>query len=160
MKHLLIATTDNLDDIVKLRAEMQIEDWGKTLNKDFSKHAKQFEDITREHLLDKLGKSIYFAMMYLDNLPIAMCAIEELSELPQITICTNPNGRHGCVASVYTKPEYRGHGYQQKLLDFLLAFAKTESFNDITLTTNTPDAAHIYEKIGFVKISDKYFLGL
>lgn len=33
-----------------------------------------------------------------------------------------------------------------------------ERFCDITLTTNTPDAAHIYEKLGFQYISKKYFL--
>lgn len=99
-------------------------------------------------------------MMYLDEKPIAMCAIEELSELPQITVCTDSNGRHCCIVSVYTKPEYRGNGYQQELIRYLLDFAKTEHFNDITLTTNTSDAAHIYQKVGFKMISNKYFLTL
>lgn len=139
---------------------MQIEDWGVTLGKDFSNYAGQFAEITRNHLIDRLGKSIYFAMMYLDKQPIAMCAIEELSELPQITVCTEPKGRHCCIVSVYTKPEHRGKGYQQELIPYLLNFARTKHFNDITLTTNTPDAAHIYEKAGFRKISEKYFLVL
>ena len=62
------------------------------------------------------------------------------------------------LVSVYTKPEYRGKGYQQEVLKHLLDYAKKENFNDITLTTNTPDAAHIYEKAGFKLISNKYFL--
>ena len=98
--------------------------------------------------------------MYLDNKPIAMCALEELSELPQITVCSEKNGRHCCLVSVYTKPNYRGNGYQQQLIKYLLDFAKLENFNDITLTTNTPDAVHIYEKVGFKLISNKYFLNL
>lgn len=158
MKDLVIATDNNIDDIVALRVEMQIEDWNTTLNKDFSCYAEQFADITRKHLQEKLNQSIYFALMYFDDEAIAMCAIEELSELPQITVCTDNNGRHCNLVSVYTKPEYRCNGYQQELIRLLLDFAKEEQFNDITLTTNTPDAAHIYEKIGFKQISNKYFL--
>lgn len=157
---MIIATDANIDDIVGLRVKMQIEDWSTTLNKDFNCYANQFSEITRRHIETRLNKSIYFAMMYLDEKPIAMCAIEELSELPQITVCTDSNGRHGCIVSVYTEPEYRGNGYQQELIRYLLDFAKTEHFNDITLTTNTPDAAHIYKKVGFKMISNKYFLAL
>lgn len=137
---------------------MQIEDWENTLKKDFSIYSNQFYEITKKHIEERLNKSLYFAVMYLDEKPIAMCGIEELEELPQITVCTESNGRHCCVVSVYTVPEYRGKGYQQEVIKYLLNFAKEENFNDITLTANTPDAVHIYEKIGFKKISSKYFL--
>lgn len=159
-KRLCIAREDNIDDITSLRVEMQIEDWNKTLNKDYSCHADEFAKITKNHLCKKLNQSIYFALMYVDDKPVAMCALEELSELPQITVCSNKNGRHCCLVSVYTKPVFRGKGYQQQLIKYLLDFAKAESFHDITLTTNTPDAAHIYEKAGFKLISNKYFLNL
>ncbi|WP_455492906.1 GNAT family N-acetyltransferase [Eubacterium sp.] len=159
-KEMIIAGSNNIDDIIKLRVEMQIEDWNKTLGKDFSCYCDKFAEITRKHLIDKLNKSIYFAMMYIDDAPVAMCALEELLELPQITVCSDKNGRHCCIVSVYTKPDYRGNGYQQQLIHYLLDFAKSENFNDITLTTNTPDAVHIYEKVGFKLISNKYFLNL
>ncbi|GFI71934.1 hypothetical protein IMSAG250_01142 [Clostridiales bacterium] len=159
-KEMIIAGSNNIDDIIKLRVEMQIEDWNKTLGKDFSCYSDEFAEITRKHLTDKLNKSIYFAMMYIDDTPSAMCALEELSELPQITVCSDKNSRHCCIVSVYTKPDYRGNGYQQQLINYLLDFAKSENFNDITLTTNTPDAVHIYEKAGFKLISNKYFLNL
>lgn len=158
MKRIVIANNENIDDIVGLRVEMQIEDWENTLSKDFSIYSNQFYEITKNHIKARLNKSLYFALMYLDEKPIAMCGIEELSELPQITVCTENNGRHCCVVSVYTIPEYRGKGYQQEVIKYLLDFAKKEHFNDITLTTNASDAAHIYEKIGFKKISSKYFL--
>lgn len=160
MKEVVIATEKNIDDIVALRVEMQIEDWNNTLSENYSCYAEPFADITKQHIKDKLNKSLYFALLYLNNHPIAMCGIEELSELPQITVCTDSAGRHCCVVSVYTKPEYRGNGYQQELLKYLLDFAKSEHFNDITLTTNSPDAIHIYEKLGFKQISNKYFLGI
>lgn len=159
-QEMIIATSNNIDDIVALRVEMQIEDWNNTLSKDFSCYSSEFAKITKKHLIEKLNKSIYFAIMYLDDEPIAMCALEELSELPQITVCSDKNGKHCCLVSVYTKPNYRGKGYQQQLIKYLLDFAKKENFIDITLTTNTPDAVHIYEKVGFKLISNKYFLNL
>ncbi len=82
---IIIAKDENIDDIVSLRVEMQVEDWNRTLNKDFSVYAGPFSEITKDHIREHL-------------------------------------------------------------------------INDITLTTNTPAAAHIYEKVGFKKISSKYFL--
>lgn len=158
MQKIIVANKDNIDDIVTLRVEMQIEDWKNTLGKDFSSYSSQFYEITKEHIESRLNKSLYFALMYLNSEPIAMCGIEELCELPQIIVCAENEGRHGCIVSVYTKPQYRGNGYQQKVIKHLLQFAKEEHFNDITLTTNTPDAVHIYEKFGFKMISSKYFL--
>lgn len=156
-----IADLMDIDNITALRCKQQIEDWNKTvLNNDFSKYEESFAEITKNHLLSALNKSIYFAVMYFDNLLIAMCALEEIDELPQITICKKPDSRCGSLVSVYTKSGYRGRGYQQQLLKVLLNFAKEQNFTDITLTTNTDDAKHIYEKFGFKYISDKYYLKL
>lgn len=160
MNRIIIADKSHIDDITALRVEQQIEDWGKTLNIDFSDKGEKFSEITRNHLFSHLNKSLYFALMLVDEKAVAMCAVEELEELPQITVCGENNGRHGCIVSVYTQPKYRGRGYQQLLIKELLRFAKAEGFNDITLTTNTSDAKHIYEKAGFKYISDKYFLGM
>lgn len=68
---MIIATSNNIDDIVALRVEMQIEDWNNTLSKNFSCYSSEFAKITKKHLIEKLNKSIYFAIMYLDNEPIA-----------------------------------------------------------------------------------------
>ncbi len=160
MKTLVIASEKNIEDIVSLRVQMQIEDWNRTVNRDYSCYAENFAEITRKHIQKRLNDSLFFALLYLDGEAVAMCAIEELSELPQMIVCANPNGRHCCLVSVYTKPAHRGHGYQQECMQYLLNFAKEKRFTDISLTTNTPDAAHIYKKVGFKWISDKYFLEL
>ncbi len=158
MKRIRIAKEADIDDIVELRVAMQIEDWTFTLNQDFSVYSELFYEITKNHVKEHLNQSLFFALMYLEGKPIAMCGLEELGELPQITACTGDNGRHGCIVSVYTKPAYRGKGYQQEVIGCLLDFAKRARFHEITLTTNTPDAMHIYEKFGFRKVSDKYYL--
>lgn len=98
--------------------------------------------------------------MYIECKPVAMAVLEELSELPQITVCSNKNGRNCCLVSVYTKHDYCGKGYQQLIIKYLLEFAQSEGFKDITLTSNASDAIHIYEKFGFKQISRKPFLNL
>lgn len=160
MEGIMIASEEQLEDIVSLRIEMQIEDWNTTLNQDFSYFADPFANITRKHIQERLNQSIYFAIYYQNGKAVAICAVEELSELPQITMCAGSKGRHGRLVSAYTRPEFRGRGYQQNLTEYLLDFAKKKNFMDITLTTNTPDAAHIYEKSGFHQTSSKYFLSL
>lgn len=121
----------------------------------FDKYTDDFYKITKNICVNELK-------MYVDGFPADMFAIEELNELQQITLCVNntQSNRHGWVVSVYTKPNYRGRGYQQKLIKSLLDFSKTVDFDEITLTTNTNDEKHIYEKVGFKYISDKYFLSL
>ena len=52
------------------------------------------------------------------------------------------------------------YGYKTLETMSISAFAKSKGFTEITLTTNTPDAIHIYEKFGFKEISRKYFLSL
>lgn len=160
MKRIVIADSLYIDAISKLRVEQQIEDWNNTSGKSFEEYSDEFFRITKEHLTAKLNESLYFVLMYIDDLLVAMCALEELSELPQITVCSEKNHRHGWISSVYTKPSYRGNGYQQELMRVLLDLAENKGFTEITLTTNTPDAKHIYEKFGFEYISDKYYLNL
>lgn len=156
-----IADMSDLESIARFRVEQQIEDWNKTNpGRDYSKHYKEFYSVTKEYLVNNLNKTIYFAMTYLDNRAVAMCALEKSSELPQITICEKPSSLHGSIVSVYTKPEYRCRGYQQALIKMLLRFASDTGFTDITLTTNTEDAKHIYKKAGFRYISDKFYLAL
>lgn len=160
MEKIKIADAKDIDNIVRLRVEMQIEDWYKTTGIDFSKYKDDFYSITKKHIKNKLNVSLYFAIMYIDEKAIAICGIEELYQLPQITICSNSNGRNGNIISVYTKPEFRRKKHQQKLLKYLINFSKDIGFSEFCLTTNTPNAEHIYKKLGFVMISNKYHLSL
>lgn len=65
MNKTAIATFENIDDIVDLRVEMQIEDWNKTLGKDFSCYSDEFAQITKNHLEDKLNTSIFLRLCML-----------------------------------------------------------------------------------------------
>ena len=54
----------------------------------------------------------------------------------------------------------RGQHLGTLLYEAVLALARERGFGDVTLTTNRPDAIHVYEKAGLRHLSDKYFLEL
>ena len=153
-----IADKCDIDIIAELRTEQQIEDWNFTSSdKDYSAYADKFFRLTKDYLSENLNSNIFFVIMLIDEIPVAMCAIQMINSLPQITACEVLNAKAGEVVSVYTRKEYRGKGYQQKLLRVLLEFAKKQGFNELVLTANTSDAQHIYRKLGFSYISNKYY---
>ncbi|MBQ2928633.1 MAG: GNAT family N-acetyltransferase [Clostridia bacterium] len=153
------ADLSHIDVIADMRVAQQVENWTNILSKDFAVYASQYREVTVSYLRRRLNHSLFYVLKYADNKPVAMCALEEQDELPPITVCME-NKRHGWVVSVYTKPEHRGKGYQQALMKELLQMARERGFGDVTLTTNRPDAIHVYEKAGFRHTSDKYFLKL
>ncbi len=153
------ADLSHADAIADMRVAQQVEHWTHTLKKDFSIYAPQYREVTASYLRRRLNHSLFYVIKYVANEPVAMCALEEQDELPPITVCMD-NKRHGWIVSVYTKPAHRGQGYQQALMVELLALARERGFGDVTLTTNRPDAIHVYEKAGFAHVSDKYFLKL
>ena len=153
------ADLSHIDVIADMRVRQQVENWTNILDKDFSVYAAQYRDVAVSYLRRRLNHSLFYVLKYAGGEPVAMCALEEQDELPPITVCME-NKRHGWVVSVYTKPEYRGRGFQQALMQELLQMARERGFGDVTLTTNRPDAIHVYEKAGFRHTSDKYFLKL
>ena len=153
------ADLSHIDAIADMRVAQQVENWTNILEKDFAVYAEQYRQVTVSYLRRRLNHSLFYVIKYVDDEPVAMSALEEQDELPPITVCME-NKRHGWVVSVYTKPEHRGRGYQQALMVELLQMARERGFGDVTLTTNRPDAIHVYEKAGFRHTSDKYFLKL
>ena len=153
------ADLSHIDVIADMRVRQQVEHWTHTLQQDFSVYAQHYRDVTVSYLRRRLNHSLFYVIKYVADEPVAISALEEQDELPPITVCLE-NKRHGWVVSVYTKPEHRGRGYQQARMQELLQMARERGFGDVTLTTNRPDAIHVYEKAGFRHVSDKFFLKL
>ncbi len=153
------ADLSHIGVITDMRVAQQVENWTSILQRDFAVYADQYRQVTESYLQRRLNHSLFYVIKYAAGEPVAMCALEEQDELPPITVCME-NKRHGWVVSVYTKPEHRGKGYQQALMPELLQLARERGFGDVTLTTNRPDAIHVYEKAGFRHTADKYFLKL
>lgn len=61
------------------------------------------------------------------------------------------SGKTGLVLNVYTKPEYRGHGYAGRLLTNLLTDAKSMGLSYVELSA-TLCGRPLYEKLGFLPV--------
>jgi len=63
----------------------------------------------------------------------------------------NPGAQNGRVRRMYVHPAYRGHGVGRALLDAVLARAAGH-FSVLTLFTENPLAARMYESAGFERV--------
>ena len=62
-----------------------------------------------------------------------MAALEELSELPQITVCSDKNGRHCYLVSVYTKPAAVVKVINNRLLNACLSLPNQKALRILQL---------------------------
>lgn len=60
----------------------------------------------------------------------------------------NISGKCATLFSVYTRPEYRGYGYMEKLLHYLLKRAKEKGVNEVFASAEKK-AIPLYTRIGF-----------
>lgn len=68
----------------------------------------------------------------------------------------NPFGndfRIGRIRRVYVRPAWRKQGVGELLINFLLTKARQE-FDAVVLRTDNPNAARLYERMGFVPVSE------
>ena len=65
----------------------------------------------------------------------------------------NLTGTNGYLMNIYTLPEYRGQGIGRKIIEFLIADAKTRRTEKIYLESSV-DAKRLYEEIGFLDMQD------
>lgn len=138
----------DLDELVNIRISYQLEKFN---NLNF--HTFDLRDRTKNYLLEKLDKDIYFFGTFVDNKLVSICGLLVTNYLPE------PNeflGKVGLICSVYTYPDYRKRGYQHKTLEQILQFAKLMNINRLHLTSKNEYAIKMYKKFGFEKSID-YF---
>ncbi len=82
---------------------------------------------------------------------------------------TEISGNELNVMWIEVDEKYRGHGYAQRVLNWVIQFAKDKGYKVLTLEVPgiSPDARHIYEKLGFKEVrqitspdEDTYWGGL
>lgn len=69
----------------------------------------------------------------------------------------NPTGKKAYIMNMYTAPEYRRQGIAIHTLDLLVREAKEQGVSQIALEA-TEMGRPLYEKYGFVKMQDEFFL--
>lgn len=77
----------------------------------------------------------------------ALCLTEELPS-PD-----NPSGKCGYLMNIYVKDKYRQHGIAHKIVERLVAEAKTRDCRKIYLET-TQQGRPVYESLGFRDLPD------
>ena len=98
-----------------------------------------------------------------------LCAILEKDGSPAATamLCLaqsvpdecNATGRYALLSSVYTLPQYRGNGFMEALLRWLLARGREAGVREVFLGAERK-AIPLYERLGFVLTETEMYLPL
>lgn len=67
-------------------------------------------------------------------------------------------GRQGIVLNVFTEKAWRKKGAARRLMEEMLAWAKTAGLDTLVLHA-APDGRHLYESLGFVQTNEMRFTG-
>jgi GNAT superfamily N-acetyltransferase len=79
-----------------------------------------------------------------------------IRQLPPMPGCC-AGGRGGHIGNVYTAPAHRRLGLARNLMELILAWAKTEKFNRITLSASD-EGRPLYTSFGFSSASEMQLL--
>lgn len=142
------ATKDDIPELVRMRIAYMIDDFGSITDEEKSSMESQLP-VYFEKYLDKQC----VAFVAKDGSKVAAVALLVIMEKP-----ANPFFLHGVlgeVLSVYTEPEYRGHGLCRQLMTNLVDYAKEHDLDRVDLSA-TDKGYPIYKKVGFVDKHSKY----
>lgn len=142
------ANHNDIDDLVKLRIEYLIEDYGQISNDKLLVISNNLP----AYFLNHLNKDL-FVFVCRDSDDIVGCCFLCVSEKP-----SNPsfvNGKVGTVLNVYTKPQFRRKGISRKLMKMLMQEAKELSLDYVELKA-TESGYGLYKSLGFEDVESKY----
>lgn len=143
-----IATKENINELIKLRIDYMIDDFGSVSKEEKEGMEKQLPDYFER----KLGTEL-IAFIAKDEEKIVSVAYLHIIEMPANSILLN--GLYGDVLSVYTIPEYRGKGLCSQLMKNLVEYGKERGLGRIDLSA-TKDGYPIYAKLGFKDKEHRY----
>lgn len=142
------ATKLDVEQLVKLRVAYLLEDYGDLNEKELAMIERDLPD----YFVKNLNKNM-FAYIGKSKQDIVACALLLVVEKPMSPAFIN--GKTGTVLNVYTKPQYRHHGYAKRIMNMLLEDAATMGLCVIELKA-TEDGYSLYKSIGFVDSVSKY----
>lgn len=142
------ANIDDIKDLVELRIEYLLDDYGEIPQDKLSVIAGNLPNYFRNHLNKDL-----FAFVCRSENTIAGCCFLYISEKP-----SNPsfiNGKTGTVLNVYTRPQFRKKGIASKLMKLLLAESEINKLDYVELQA-TDSGYALYKSLGFEDVVSKY----
>lgn len=142
------ASIVDLDQLIKLRIEYLLEDFGDISEDRLSQISEKLPSYYRDHLNKDL-----FVYVCREGGDIISCCFLCVTEKPSSPSFLN--GKTGSVLNVYTKPEYRRKGIAGKLLKMLLSDSEEMKLDYVELKA-TDSGYNLYRSIGFKDVISKY----
>lgn len=142
------AEMSDIDELVRMRIEYMIDDFGSVSDSEREGMEKQLPD----YFARKLGTEL-IAFVAKDGDRIVSVAYLHIIEMPANSLLLN--GLYGDVLSVYTEPAYRGQGLCTKLMKNLVEYGKERGLDRIDLKA-TAAGLPIYKKVGFIEKEARY----
>jgi GNAT superfamily N-acetyltransferase len=142
------ATSDDIDQLVRLRL-LLFEEAGEPLQ---PTQAEAVREATRAYFTKSLPQETFLAWVAESNHQIVAASGLAVFERPPAP--SNLSGKEAYVLNMYTLPQWRGQGLASALLQEIIHFAKGTSIRRLWLHA-TPSGRPIYEKAGFIAVSDE-----
>ena len=143
-----IATKEDIDELIRMRIEYMIDDFGSVSDEE----RKGMETQLPDYFNRKLGTELV-AFVAKDGDRIVSVAYLHIIEMPANSILLN--GLYADVLSVYTEPAYRGQGICTQLMKNLVEYGRERGLGRIDLSAT--DAGYpIYAKVGFKDKEHRY----
>lgn len=142
------ATVADTDELVKLRIEYMIDDFGKITEFEKRCMERQLPDFFER----KLGKELV-VFTARDEGKIVATAYLMMTEKPSSSLLHT--GWDSEVLSVYTKPAYRKRGICTQLIENLVEYGRERKLDRILLNA-TDEGYPVYKKVGFEDRNNRY----
>ena len=147
--HIRPSTFSDLNTIVALRMAL--------LNEVAEEIPDGLEQKIRAYLEQHLADGTCLCALLEEDGQAVSCALLCFGESVPDEI--NTAGKFAMLASVYTRPEYRGRGYMQQLLTQLFQWGRAAGVAEIYITPEEK-ALPLYQRLGFVPMENGMVLEL
>lgn len=118
---------------------------------------EELEKSTEVFLKNNLNKNLLLFGYYTDNILVSICGFYLERHFPTYA---NENGEIAYICNVYTKPEYRKKGYQRKVFEYCLEYAKKNGIKQFKLDSKNEIAIKFYKEYGFKEVDNAYCLSI
>ncbi len=144
---------EDLEEMINLRIGIQNYDKQYLDESNILISERELREKTREYYKRCLNDNLVMFGVLLDNKLVANCGFYVDKHFPTYN---TPNGLTGYICNVFTLEEHRGKGYQSKLLEYALEYAKRMGITHFKLSSKNEKAIKLYESFGF-KLNDHMF---
>ena len=146
-------TKEDIEEIIPLRIDLQRYDLRYDNKTDFDISLDKLIDLTGKYLKEHIEDDLYLFGYFKDEELISISGFIKEYAFPTNS---NPSSITAYITTVYTKEEYRGKGYQKKLLTHLLDYAKNMGILRYKLDSLNEVAIKMHKELGFVKSENDY----